>query len=226
MRIRRARRRRRKGWCPRPGNLRFWREPAGKPQVPVDGPPEKNGDINAAYVAVMAILAIIVLLGHLFVSIQFGSTTVWHLGEAATVSLAVLLIAALLIWGADRLIGKLMAWGVLRARQGAADKKFRKKASLGIYIAFLLVGFPFAIELMPSDLPILHVVFLLAVSFDLVFSLVIILSPSTRTGVTRPVQHPPGLSRWMDVMHRRIRCRTDPRGSKPDPRGSKRRPQK
>ena len=26
-----------------------------------------------------------------------------------------------------------------------------------------------------------------------------ILSPTTRTAVTRPVQHPPGLSRWMDV---------------------------
>ena len=41
--------------------------------------------------------------------------------------------------------------------------------------------------------------FLVLLLANLGVSLWMILSPTTRTAVTKPVQHPPGLSRWMDV---------------------------
>ena len=104
-------------------------------------PPEKTTETNPPYVAVGAILVIISVLGYLFVRIRSGSTTVWHVGEAAAVWSGVMLSSALLIWSADRLIDTLTARGWLAAREKAADKKLRAWAIFPVII--LALGFFF-----------------------------------------------------------------------------------
>jgi hypothetical protein len=162
---------------------------------------ERNTGINAASVAVMATLGMIYLLILLFVSIRSESTNVGQLIRALTLLSVFWGVSALVIWGAYQMIDKLTAWGVLGARQETADKKLKLWASMVIYPAFLaLVGYFFFDLLGPLfDLPITHVEFLVIMLANLGGSLWMILSPTTRTAVTRPVRYPPGLSRWMDV---------------------------
>jgi hypothetical protein len=158
---------------------------------------ERNIGTNAASVAVMATLGMIVLLVILFVSIRSESTNIRQLVRALTFLSVVCGGGALVIWGFNQMLDKLTAWGVLGARQEATDKKLKLWASMVICIAFSVpVVYLFKDLLGPI---ITALVFLFIALANLGYSLWVILSPTTRTVVTRPVQHPQGLSRWMDV---------------------------
>jgi hypothetical protein len=162
---------------------------------------ERNTGINASSVAVMATLGMIALLVLLFVSIRSESTNIGQLFRALTLVSVFWGVSALVSWGAYQMLDKLTAWGVLGARQGAADLKFKIWVLMVIYAAFVALVYYLFKDLLGSmgDLPTDHVAFLVIALFNLGVSLWMILSPTTRTAVTRLVQHPPGLSRWMDV---------------------------
>jgi fumarate reductase subunit D len=158
---------------------------------------ERNIGTNAASVAVIATLGMIALLVFLFVSIQSERTNIGQLVKALTFLSVLWGGGALVFWGSNQMLNNLTAWEVLGARQEAADKKLKLWASMVIYIAFsALVFYHFKDLLGPI---ITHLVFLVITLANLGYSLWVILSPTTRTVVTRPVQHPPGLSRWIDV---------------------------
>jgi len=161
-------------------------------------PSEKMSETNAAYVAVSAIVVIIAVLGYLFVRIRSGSTTVWHLGEAAAVWSAVLLISTLLIWGADRLIDRLTTLGWLAAREKAADKKLRAWAMIPVVILALTFFFFYFLFLRPH-LPAFPVITLYVALILLAASLVMILLSSTEDMVKGWVRVPRGLTRWVDL---------------------------
>jgi hypothetical protein len=158
---------------------------------------ERNTGPNTASVAVIATLGMIGLLVLIFVSIRSGSINIRQLVRAVIFLSVYGGLSALVLWGAYQMLDKFTAWGVLGPRQEVANKKLKLWGSIIIPVALvLLVGYLLGpIE----DLPILQVLFLGLMLANLVVSWRIILSPTTRTAVTRPVQHPPGLSRWMDV---------------------------
>src|SRR4051794_33486667 len=131
---------------------------------------EKTFETNPAYVAVGAILVIIVSLLYLYVRMRSGSTTLWDLGEAAALWSAVLLITTMLIWGADRLIDTLTGRGWLAAREVAADKKLRAWAMVPAIILALGFFFFYSLFLRPR-LPAFAVIFLSMALFLLAASL-------------------------------------------------------
>ena len=158
---------------------------------------ERNTGTNAASMAVMATLGIIALLVILYVSIQSGSTNFAQLVKVLT-SLSVFWgVGFLVFWGSNQMLDKLTAWGVLGAREEVADKKLKLWASLVILIAFSLLVLYFFFHLLGPILTLVE--FLVIVPAIVGCSFWTILSPTTRTAVTRPVQYPPGLPRWMDV---------------------------
>ena len=158
---------------------------------------ERKTGTNAASMAVMATLGIIALLVILYVSIQSGSTNFAQLVKVLT-SLSVFWgVGFLVFWGSNQMLDKLTAWGVLGAREEVADKKLKLWASLVILIAFSLLVLYFFFHLLGPILTLVE--FLVIVPAIVGCSFWTILSPTTRTAVTRPVQYPPGLPRWMDV---------------------------
>ena len=158
---------------------------------------KRDTGMNAATVAVMATLGMIALFVLLFVSIRSESVNSGQLVRALTFISVFWGVSALVSWVAYQMLDKLTAWGVLGARQQATDTKLKLS---GLLVILALVGYLFKDVVGPIvDLPILHVVFLVLTLGNLVVALWIILSPTTRTAVTRPVHQPPGLSRWMDV---------------------------
>ena len=161
-------------------------------------PPDKTTETNSPYVAVGAILVIIILLGYLFVRIRSGSTTAWHVGEAAAVWSGVMLGSALLIWSADRLIDTLTARGWLPAREKAADKKLRAWAIFPVIILALGFFFFYFLFLRPH-LPAFPVMILYIALILLAASLVMILLSSTEDMVANSVEKPRGLTRWIDL---------------------------
>jgi hypothetical protein len=158
---------------------------------------ERNIGTNAASVAVIATLGMIALIVFLFVSIQSKSTNIGQLVRALTFLSVLWGGGALVFWGSNQMLNKLTAWGVLGTRQEAANKKLKLWASIIIYIAFSAPVFYHFKDLLGPI--ITHLVFLAITLANLGYSLWVILSPTTRTVVTKPVQHPPGLSRWIDV---------------------------
>jgi hypothetical protein len=161
---------------------------------------ERKTGTNAASMAVIATLGMMALLVLLFVRIPSEST---QLVKAFTFLLVFYGGSALVFWGSRQMFDKLTAWGVLGARQEAADKKLKLLASVVICLAYLaLVGY-FFFDLLSAmwdrDLRTTHIQFLLNLLAIVGSSFWMILSPTTRTAVTRPVQYPPGLFRWMDV---------------------------
>jgi hypothetical protein len=175
---------------------------------------ERNTGTNAASMAVMATLGIIALLVILFVSIASESTNIRQLVRALILLLGFLGVSALVIWSAHQMFDKLTAWGVLGAREEAADKKLKLWVLIAIYIAFMALMALMALmvylftDLLPpiEDLAtpgtsgaVLAVEFLAIMLANVGYAVSVILSSTTRTAVTRPVQYPPGLPRWMDV---------------------------
>ena len=112
--------------------------------------------------------------------------------------------SAPVIWGSYQMLGKLTARGLPGARQQAAEKKL----NLWVWLVnfALALGIVVLVDYLLEDLfgpvegfSINLVWFLFLALANLGVSLRMILSPTTRIAVTKHVQHPPGLSRWMDV---------------------------
>jgi len=162
------------------------------------GPPEKTAETNPPYVAVGAIVAIIVVLGYLYVSIRSGSSTVWNLGEAAGVWSGVILGSALLIWSADRTIDTLTAQGWLAALEQGAREKRRAFVILPVLLAALAFAL-FYFLVLRRDLPMFPVIILYLALILLAASLVMILVSSTKDMVANSVEKPQGLTRWVDL---------------------------
>ncbi|MHC2292870.1 hypothetical protein [Bradyrhizobium barranii] len=157
------------------------------------GRSERNTATYAASVAVMATLGIVALLVLLFVSIRSGGTRINYLGGAFIFLSAYGGVSALALWIASQILDKFTAWGVMDARH----KRLELSGSIVIVAAVLAAVYYL---LRPSeDLPIVPAMFLIIMLLSLGGALRLILSPITRTAVTRRVQHPPGLSRWIDM---------------------------
>jgi hypothetical protein len=166
---------------------------------------ERSTGTNAASAAVMAAMGMIALLVLLFFGVRSESTSIGQLVTTLALLVAFWGGSALVLVGAYQMLSKLTAWRVLGAWQEGADKKPKLRGMvvvlLVIYAAVLaLVGYLFKDYLFfLGDLPFIHVVFLVLFLINLVVSMRTILSPATRIAVTRRVQYPTGLSRWMDV---------------------------
>lgn len=161
---------------------------------------ERKTGMNAAIVAVMATLGMAALFVLLLVGIRSGNITGEQLVKALVVFLAFVGVCIVVASVARWILGKLAAWRMRRAPKEAADRKFRmwEKLAIGVVFVALVISFIEVHDHMP-ELPTLQVEILGFALAGLWGSLRIILSADTRTAVTRPVRHPPGLARWMDV---------------------------
>lgn len=152
---------------------------------------ERKTGINAASVAVMA-MGMVLLLILLSASFRSESITIWQLGKAAIFLAGMAGLGALVGWVGDRMDNRLVAWGVVGARQ--------KRYSAWTLFTACVLGTS-ALHLYDYlELSWLGPVFAFAGLFaSLFYSMREMLSSATQTAVTKPVRYPPGLSRWMDV---------------------------
>ena len=162
---------------------------------------EKRTGINASSVAIVTTLGMVALLILLFVGFRSESINVEQLAYAFLAFAACLGLGALLGVVIVLLI-KLTTWVGLGAWYELVKSKFWFLALMyGIAIAVAALAMstfsePFRYM---TQLPIGPVFFFPVILGNLAYSMWLILSPATRTAVTSPVHHPPGLSRWMDV---------------------------
>jgi hypothetical protein len=146
---------------------------------------QKTGN-NPAFAAVTSTLGMIVLMVFIFVSIRSESASIPQLMKA--------FIFLTVFWGS----GWLINWA---ASKLPAAEKIQKRAALFIIAAVGALVYYFSKDLISPlwDIRTGNVMFLTLVVLNLVFSIKTILSLDTRAAVTKPVQHPPGLLRWMDL---------------------------
>jgi hypothetical protein len=162
--------------------------------------------ITAPVAAAAATLGIIVLLAIFGVTIQSGGTSFGRLLVAFTCLLLFYGVTALVFWGFHLILYKFRARRLLSAQQELGERLVLASGAMAISAAFLIfvASFfkdsfkDFVVSIVNDDL-ILPVLYLALWPITLVESLKVILSAATRTELTKPVRHPPGLSKWMDV---------------------------
>lgn len=162
---------------------------------------QRKTGTNAASAAVMATLGTIILLGFIVVSIRSHSVSIEELVRALMFFLAFWGGCALAGWGAYWMLSKLATWGVFGARQQAVDTKTALSTTIVIMFASLALVYYLSKDLLSFlwDVRTGNVMLLVVMLGNLASSMWMILSPATRRAVTEPVQHPPGLPRWMDM---------------------------
>jgi hypothetical protein len=151
-------------------------------------PEEINIGMNPAALAVAAILVMIGSLVFVYANIRFGRTNIPSLVHAAAAFAVGMVGGALLIWGGF--------WVFDKSAAQNSNKNIKMWTLGSLALVVVAANLIYAIY---YDLPMLPVILIACALLYLVASVRMILSPTMREAVTKPVLDLPGLTRWVDL---------------------------